>query len=498
MPADAPPPFPSLPEGLDLSLPDAAATDRLAAALARLLRPGDTVLLSGPVGAGKTHLARALIRARLGAAVEVPSPTFTLVQTYPDPAGEIWHADLYRLGSTDELAELGLDEAMDRDLCLVEWPERLGSLAPAGALRIALAPAGEGRQARLQGGRPGLLAALAAALPADRARTAAAFLDAAGWGAAERQPLAGDASARRYERLRQAGAQAVLMDAPPGQADDTRAFARIARHLAALGLSPPALLAEDHAQGFLLLEDLGDALFSRVLADRPEAEAALYAEAAGVLAAVQRGGLAVDLPCLSAAEWAAAAGLAWSVYAPAAGGPDGPAEAAGAALAEALDRHGGGPRVLILRDYHAENLLWLPGRAGLARVGLLDFQLAQGGHPVYDLVSLVQDARRDVGPAAAAAAVRRFGADTGHEAGAIGAAMAVWGAQRALRILGVFARLAVDQGKPRYLPLMPRVWGHLEAALRHPALAALAPMVAGALPPPDPATLDRIAAQCRP
>jgi tRNA threonylcarbamoyladenosine biosynthesis protein TsaE len=147
---------------LFLASPDDTA--RLGEALARLLRPGDTVLLGGPIGSGKTHLARALIRARLGRAEEVPSPTFTLVQTYGEGADEIWHADLYRLSHPDEVAELGLEDAFGRAICLVEWPERLGRHGPASALRLDFAPKGEGRGVTLAGGPewtariPGLVA----------------------------------------------------------------------------------------------------------------------------------------------------------------------------------------------------------------------------------------------------------------------------------------------------------------------------------------------------
>lgn len=151
---------------LRLALPDEAATDRLGGVLAGLLRAGDTVLLCGPIGAGKTHLARALIRARMGAATEVPSPSFTLVQTYGPEGREgpaIWHADLYRLTHPDEVAELGLHDAFAAAVCLVEWPDRLGRDAPADALRIDLAPEGEGRRADLTGGRPGLLTSIATA-----------------------------------------------------------------------------------------------------------------------------------------------------------------------------------------------------------------------------------------------------------------------------------------------------------------------------------------------
>jgi tRNA threonylcarbamoyladenosine biosynthesis protein TsaE len=130
--------------------------------MAGMLGPGDTVLLHGPIGAGKSHLARALIRARLGRpGEEVPSPSFTLVQAYPHPGGDLWHADLYRLTHPDELAELGLDAAFDTAICLVEWPDRLGRLAPENALHLALSLSGVGRQADLRGGRPGLVAAVA-------------------------------------------------------------------------------------------------------------------------------------------------------------------------------------------------------------------------------------------------------------------------------------------------------------------------------------------------
>ena len=150
------------PATLTLDLPDAGETARLGRVLAGVLRPGDTVLLEGPIGAGKSHLARALIRARLGRDGDVPSPTFTLVQTYPDPLGDLWHADLYRLTHPDEVAELGLEAAFDDAICLVEWPDRLGPLTPEGALRLRLSEDGEGRRADISGGRAGLLQAIAA------------------------------------------------------------------------------------------------------------------------------------------------------------------------------------------------------------------------------------------------------------------------------------------------------------------------------------------------
>ncbi len=149
-----------------LFLPDDTATTRLGGMLAGLVRSGDTVLLHGPVGAGKTHVARALIQSLLGRGEQVPSPTFTLVQTYETPKGEVWHADLYRLSHRDELTELGLEDALGRAICLVEWPERLGPLAPADALHLRLSPVGEGREIRITGGREGLADALTQAFDA--------------------------------------------------------------------------------------------------------------------------------------------------------------------------------------------------------------------------------------------------------------------------------------------------------------------------------------------
>ena len=145
---------------VSLFLPTEAATAALGSRLAGLARRGDCILLSGPIGAGKSSLARAFIQARLGRAEDVPSPTFTLVQVYETGGEEIWHADLYRLSHPDEVWELGLEQAFDTAICLVEWPDRMGQDLPDNALRITLIPEGEGRRASLSGGRPGLVQAL--------------------------------------------------------------------------------------------------------------------------------------------------------------------------------------------------------------------------------------------------------------------------------------------------------------------------------------------------
>ncbi|WP_151718955.1 aminoglycoside phosphotransferase family protein [Gemmobacter serpentinus] len=322
-----------------------------------------------------------------------------------------------------------------------------------------------------------------------------AFVQRAGWGAAQRGFLAGDASDRSYDRLRLGPKSAVLMDAPPGKGDDPADFIAMARHLRGLGLSAPAILAEDLSNGFLLLEDLGDAIFARLLERDPAQEPALYHEAAGVLAHLQASPAPNGLPDLSAHDWAAAAGFAYDWYRRGVTGSVGDSGPFIATLTGLLQRHADGPRVLILRDYHAENLLWLPDRQGLARVGLLDFQLGQMGQPGYDLVSLLQDARRDV-PAAIEIATRDGFRDRIGAGSAFDAAYAVLGAQRALRIIGIFARLCMFGGKPGYLALIPRVWGQLQRNLAHPALAPLATICARDLPEPTPENLNRIKALC--
>ena len=478
-------------------LDDEADTSRLARVLAQHLRAGDTVLLEGPIGAGKTHFCRALIRARLGHDEDVPSPTFTLVQTY-DADVAIWHADLYRLTHPDEARELGLEEAFERAICLVEWPDRLGQYVPPGALRIRLSPFGAGRRAEIDlGSRRDLAAVLAAEFPGP-ARTEACerMLDRAGWGAARRRVLAGDASARRYQRLSLAGQSRILMDAPPGITQEVTDFARIDRHLLEIGLSAPVIYAQDLAAGYMLLEDLGDLVFAGLMAQDAGREAPLCCAAIDAMLHLQSHPALPGLPDLSAVGWAEAAlvVLDWYRFAITGDRVDGTALKSG--LTAALLTYADGPKVMILRDYHAENLMWLPGRAGLARVGLLDFQLAQMGQPGYDLVSLLQDARRDVSVETERLMLQHFVAAKGLTMAEFAPSYAALGAQRALRILGIFARLCLVEGKSGYVALIPRVWGQLQRNLARPELGALQQICAALLPPPTPENLKRIEGLC--
>ncbi len=333
-----------------------------------------------------------------------------------------------------------------------------------------------------------------------------AFLARAGWGAARRTPLAGDAAARRYERVAGGPAPAVLMDAPPAAGEDVRPFAALTGWLRGRGFGAPEILAADPEAGLLLLEDLGDGLFARLCASDPGCEETLYAAAVDLLLALREipppaiaegHGCAHAVPTYDTAALIREARLAvdwWTPAAAAALSPDASAEY-DARIAEACAGIAGSGAVLTLRDYHAENLIWAPAATGLGRVRLLDYQDALAGHPAYDLVSLLEDARRDTSAALREAMTARYLAAASEDPLSFSAACAALAAQRNLKIVGIFARLALRDGKPVYLKLIPRVWAHLLRDLSHPHLAALAAFVARWIPEPTPARLAAVGAR---
>lgn len=324
------------------------------------------------------------------------------------------------------------------------------------------------------------------------------FIAAAGWEGASLRILAGDASNRRYDRLtRSDGSRAVLMDAPPDKGEDVRPFIRIARFLRDLGLSTPEIFHAEEAQGFLLIEDLGDALFAREMAAHPQMQNKLYTAAVDVLSHLHEAE-PPPLQAYASAVTTPLAALAFDWYQLGASGQiDESARQSfcnrfGACIAP-LDS---ARQVLIQRDYHAENLLWLPKRAGVACVGLLDFQDAMIGHPVYDLVSVLQDARRDVSQDTETGMKRHFLKQNPQNRDDFEAAYAIMGAQRNLRILGVFTRLSIRDGKVHYVDLIPRVWAHVQTNLAHPALAETRALLRETLPAPTPDILNLLRSKC--
>ena len=298
------------------------------------------------------------------------------------------------------------------------------------------------------------------------------FLAAHGWDGAEIRPLAGDASFRRYFRVHRGGDTAVLMDAPP-EHEDVEPFLRVSNHLAARGFPSPRTLAIDRDKGLLLLEDFGDDRVGRLLEREPAREREIYESAIDTLAEIARDPAPQDIPPYDQDAMAREVDLLTQWYAPAldlAVDEAGYRAAWQRAWADVLKAVEASP-VLVLRDYHAENLMVLPGRREL---GLLDFQDALAGHPAYDLVSLLQDARRDVDPKLEEAMLRRYYAAAGvQNPERFRADYEVLGAQRNSKILGIFTRLWKRDGKPHYLPFQPRVWGYLERNLEHPALGSV-------------------------
>jgi hypothetical protein len=299
---------------------------------------------------------------------------------------------------------------------------------------------------------------------------AAQFLSQAGWQNAEILPLAGDASFRRYFRIVAPGRRAVLMDAPAPH-EDPRPFLAVAEHLIGLGLSAPRTLAADLDHGLVLLEDFGDARMREVIDAAPEAELRIYTDAVDLLAKLHRH-QAANLPRYDLTEYLREASLLTDWYAPALS-LDVNAESYRAAWSEALAPVIHDHSVTVLRDYHAENIMLIEGREGIGALGLLDFQDAMAGHPAYDLVSMLQDARRDVSEAIETDMLNRY-LEVAQPGQGFRDAYWLLGAQRNAKIVGIFTRLWKRDGKPRYLDYLPRVWAYLERDLAQPALAPVA------------------------
>lgn len=483
---------------LERFLADEAATARLGEDLAMALRAGDAIALKGDLGAGKSTLARALIRALADDAnLEVPSPTFTLVQSY-ETRVPVHHFDLYRLSSPDELDELGLDDALAQGTALIEWPERAGDRLPGTALWVDLAEHGEGRVARLSS--PGPVFERVA-----RSLAMRDFLASAGWGEASRRHFVGDASARSYEIVSLPGqAPRVLMNSPrlvlgppvrdgkpyavmAHTAQSVAAFVAIDKALLANGVSVPAIHAQDLDRGFLLIEHLGSEGFlsgdGQPIAERYEAAAELLAMMHGKTWPTRieaAPGVSHDVPPFDRDAMLIEADLLVDWYVPwITGGPANDVLRAGyhKEWNAVLNRLAGSEYTLMLRDFHSPNIIWRAERSGLDRLGIVDVQDALIGPAAYDVASLAMDARVTVSPeierrTAAAYVAARHAAGAFDEAG-FAEAYAIMAAQRNSKILGIFVRLEKRDGKPYYLKHLPRIRDYLRRALAHPALAGL-------------------------
>lgn len=499
----------------DIVVPDEQATREFARDLAFAIAPGDVIAIGGELGSGKTALARAVIRTLAGdEALEVPSPTFTLMQVYELPRFPVVHADLYRVDTLAELSELGWEEASSGAAVLVEWPEKAGPLLQAERLEvhIELAPDLSPVHRRIQVTGIGSWAERLARMRAEHALFAAS-----GYQHARREHIQGDASTRSYERLYLEDGTAILMKAPAGKdgppirqgrsygeiaklAQNIEPFVAISRGLRARGFSAPEIYAADLSSGLLLIEDLGTE--GVVDGDPPIPLEERYAVAIDLLVALHAQELPVSLPVAPRVEYAIPrydldaflieAELLLDWYLPHRGAK--PADATmrdvfRALWREALIQPLTRPATWVLRDFHSPNLLWLAEREGLQRIGLLDIQDALIGPAAYDVASLLMDARCTVSDDTEVRllsqyAIGRLKTDPAFDHAQFAADYVIMGAQRATKILGIFARLNRRDGKPQYLQHMPRVWNYLSRTLEHPALAAIKAWYTANVPPP--------------
>lgn len=467
---------------------------------------GDVLCLHGDLGAGKTTFARAFVRSLLNGDenTEIPSPTFALVQTYEIPRFTISHFDFYRIGDSSEVLELGLDEAIDQGVALIEWPDKAGEFIPDDHLVVALSEGDNDDVRNLK-----LIGFGIWEKKLERFIAVDQFIKDAGWEDAERRFLQGDASSRRYMRLRKKQSQAILMDSPKQPdgppvrdgkpysqiahlAEDVTPFFAIGKELRVNGIYTPEIYAHDLEQGILLTEDLGDLVFGKLI-DEGAGIKALYLKAVEVLIKMRNcppaevlnvDGISYAIPAFNKEALGIEAELLIDWYWPAIKG----AEISEDERAEFLSLWGKQFAVIeqnqtawVLRDYHSPNLLLHPhDDPDEASVAVIDFQDAQRGHPAYDLVSLLQDARLDVPSDVEKALLDYYCGVCSRDSGKIDfdedefrQGYAVLGAQRNTKILGIFARLAKRDGKRAYLAHIPRIWRYVERDLAHPNLSDL-------------------------
>ena len=480
-------------------LADDAATALLGNDIAAALRPGDVVAIKGELGAGKTTLARAVIRSLAGnQALEVPSPTFTIVQTY-DARFEVAHFDLYRLSSAQEMDELGFEEALAAGVVLVEWPERAAGRLPQGAIWVELSDERRGRMATVK-------ASAASAVRLERSFAVRAFLDASAGPGIWRAHLTGDASTRSYETLRMPDAgDRILMDAPRRTdgpplgggkpysriarlAESVVPFLGVARALRGAGFAAPDVYAADIDRGLLIIERLGE---DGVLAPDGSPLAARYEAAARLLADLHAvswnrdmpaaDGLCHHLPDYDRDAMQIEISLLLDWYLPAVLRHELSADDRQRLVAAwngVLDRLETAEKSLVLRDFHSPNLIWRQDRRGHDRLGLIDFQDAVYGPAAYDVASLAMDARVTISEELESAIVETYAAARAGQGAfdrmAFEEAYAVMAAQRNAKILGIFVRLDRRDGKPAYLRHLPRIRDYFGRALLHPVLRPVA------------------------
>lgn len=485
---------------LPITIPLAGEKDtiRLGEDLALALKPGDCLALIGDLGAGKSTLARAFIRAMADEPdLEVPSPTFTIIQTYSTRI-PVAHLDLYRLSDVSELDELGINEMLEDGICLIEWPDiAAGVLPPDQTITLTLTHAGEGRLAVIE-------APAQQKARLERVFAIREFLTKNGEGDAVRRFLSGDASTRAYETISTGGPELILMDwrrplrgaiIADGKtyaeiahlAQDARSFVAIGNYLRNSGFCAPEILAADTDQGILLLEDLGR---DGVLASDGTPMEDRYLQSVACLAALHQtprpdllpmaGGSAYEVPPFDRQAMKIEVSLLAEWYLPHKRGEaltDSDRQDYDAIWDGLIDSLEDCETGLLLRDFHSPNIIWQQRNSGIRQVGLIDFQDAMIGPTAYDLASIVQDARVTIEPGLQARLLSHYlesrKGKPSFDEDAFLKAFAIMSAQRNCKLAGIWVRLLERDGKPGYMKHMPRTFRYLAAALSHPELAPL-------------------------
>jgi N-acetylmuramate 1-kinase len=480
-----------------------AETEKFAQKLSLWARPGLVIALKGNLGSGKSTFARAFIKALAQNTedFDVPSPSFSLIQTYDITRIPVAHIDLYRLANSQDVENLALDELLPNHMLLIEWPERLGSTLFDHTLQLEFSGSGNMRQIAVSPDGAWLHAL-------ERNAVIENFIVQNSMNGADRIFFEGDASSRRYEKFVFENKTILLMDMPNRPdgpivkfgkpysqiahlAEGIKSVFSINSYLSAIGsYSVPKTLGIDGQTGLALIEDLGSNVYGKMLLagqDMTEpmlAAAELLADLGNrkhtnnihtpvlgdyIIPTYDEQAMLIEVELLPKWFWPHLHGTE----------PSGELVSSFENIWKQLlpSAQQGSPQI-VLRDFHSPNLLWLPEREGIFRVGLIDTQDAVMGHAAYDLVSMIQDARVDIPEHLAEKTYQHYVAN--RQAGSLpfseqdfSTAYAVLGAQRATKILGIFARLNKRDGKPAYLKHMPRVSRYLSRNLQHSALAPL-------------------------
>ena len=476
----------------------------LAQKLSCLLSNGDTLFLNGDLGAGKSTFARALIRSLAeDEELEVQSPTFPLLIPYQTKRAEISHYDLYRLCDNSEVEELGLYDELNDRITLIEWPEQLGenhNINDRFEILLEETDQSEGEEDNR------LLTIKGYGQVKDKSERffkILSFLEGTEWSEANWQFLQGDASTRSYIRLKNGASNALLMNAPPQPdgppirdgkpysqiahlAEDMTSFVGVSNALIEAGLSAPKVHKYNIEEGVLLINDLGDNQLYHMITEEGANQQTLYETAIDILCELRChppksmpvGDKLYELPALSNEALSIEAELVIDWYWPKLKNSQVTEEELALyqkVWEKSFDELKLNNNHWVLRDFHSPNLMHLPEQRGVKSLGIIDFQDAVLGSAAYDVVSLCQDARITVPEDVEQHLLTRYletakQKDSSFDEADFLKCYAILGAQRASKLLGIFVRLAVRDGKTHYLAHIPRIWEYLERNLKHPHL----------------------------